>query len=274
MPKNKQESSESGSEEDSKEDSVEQSKSASASESGSDSDASSESEPETKSKRKPPTKGAAPPKTRKAAATKKKKDPNAPKRPMSAYLIFTQENRPAIKAELEKNGEKIKVTDVLKALGAKWKTLTPQDKVPYDKKAKTDKDRFEKEKKTYVPQDDSSSDSDSSDGKSKKRKGGGKAATKKKRKKDPDAPKKPMTAYLLYANDQREKIKAELAKSNPEGEKTKVTEIMKSIGARWKKETPEVKEKFDKLAASAKAQYQVQVDAYNTSKKNENDDSD
>jgi len=268
MPKKESESEEGSVE--SKEES-EHSKSEEASQSGSESEDSSESEPEEKKKvtRKPPSKTAA--KTKKTSTGgggKKKKDPNAPKRPMSAYLIFTQEARPAIKAEMEKKaGDKVKVTDVLKALGAKWKTLTDKDKEPFDKKAKIDKERFEREKKSYVPPEDSSSDSDSSDGGSKKRKAGGKAASKKKRKKDPDAPKKPMTAYLLYANEQREKIKADLAKTNVEGEKSKVTDVMKVIGAKWKKETPEAKQKYDKLAANEKVKYQALLEDYNNKKK-------
>jgi len=76
-----------------------------------------------------------------------------------------------------------------------------------------------------------------------------------------------MTAYLLYANDQREKMKAEMAKSIPEGEKTKVTDVMKNIGAKWKKEGPEVKQKYEKLAGNEKVKYQALLEDYNNKKK-------
>jgi len=35
-------------------------------------------------------------------------------------------------------------------LGEKWKELTTKDKEPYDKKAKEDKERYEREKAEYA----------------------------------------------------------------------------------------------------------------------------
>lgn len=51
--------------------------------------------------------------------TKKPKDPNAPKRPMSSFLMFASENRAAVK---EKNPEMTN-TELVRELGTLWKSV-------------------------------------------------------------------------------------------------------------------------------------------------------
>ena len=53
--------------------------------------------------------------------------------------------------------------------------------------------------------------------------------------KDPNAPKRPPSAYLIYQNAMREELKA----AHPE---FSYKEILKEIAARWGKITPEEKE--------------------------------
>lgn len=72
---------------------------------------------------------------------KKEKDPNAPKRPQTAYFLWLRDNRP----RLTKPG--MSVTDVSKAAGAEWNKLT--DKSKYEKMAAQDKVRYEKEMTAY-----------------------------------------------------------------------------------------------------------------------------
>ncbi|CAI5442248.1 unnamed protein product [Caenorhabditis angaria] len=66
---------------------------------------------------------------------KKGKDPNAPKRAMSAFFFWMQDNRERIK----KPG--MGVADVAKAAGVEWGKLT--DKSKWEKKAADDKKRYE-----------------------------------------------------------------------------------------------------------------------------------
>uniref|UniRef100_A0A915EB65 Malate dehydrogenase, mitochondrial n=1 Tax=Ditylenchus dipsaci TaxID=166011 RepID=A0A915EB65_9BILA len=73
--------------------------------------------------------------------TKKEKDPNAPKRGMSGYMLWLKENR----ARLTKPG--MGVTDVSKAAGVEWNQL--KDKSKWDKAAQEDKKRYEKEIAAY-----------------------------------------------------------------------------------------------------------------------------
>ena len=53
----------------------------------------------------------------KAAARKKKeKDPNAPKRPLTAYFVYLAEQRPIVKAENPTLGQ----IDIARIVGARW----------------------------------------------------------------------------------------------------------------------------------------------------------
>ena len=78
--------------------------------------------------------------------SRKKKDPDAPKRSLSAYMFFANENRDIVRAE----NPGISFGQVGKALGDKWKALSAEDKVPYENKAEADKKRYEKEKAEYA----------------------------------------------------------------------------------------------------------------------------
>ena len=79
--------------------------------------------------------------------TKRKvvKDPNAPKKAISAYLYFNAENRDKVK----KKNPDIKPKDIMKELGKMWKALSEKEKVKYNKMADEDKARYDNEMKTY-----------------------------------------------------------------------------------------------------------------------------
>ncbi|KAK6517817.1 Non-histone chromosomal protein 6 [Arthrobotrys conoides] len=76
---------------------------------------------------------------------KKKKDPNAPKRGLSAYMFFANEQRENVRAE----NPGIAFGQVGKVLGERWKALTTSQRKPYEDKAKADKQRYEDEKLAY-----------------------------------------------------------------------------------------------------------------------------
>ncbi|KAK5967362.1 High mobility group protein variant [Trichostrongylus colubriformis] len=71
----------------------------------------------------------------------KTKDPNAPKRAMSAFFFWMADNRERIK----KPG--MGVADVAKAAGVEWGKVT--DKSKWEKKAAEDKKRYESEMAAY-----------------------------------------------------------------------------------------------------------------------------
>ncbi|PRT55667.1 Non-histone chromosomal protein 6 [Wickerhamiella sorbophila] len=93
-----------------------------------------------------PKEESAPRARRTRAPTKgRKKDPNAPKRPMTAYMYYANEKREPTKTEFPDLG----FGDVHKKIGERWKALSADDKKPYEEKAAADKKRYEDAKAAY-----------------------------------------------------------------------------------------------------------------------------
>ncbi|KXH58218.1 HMG box protein [Colletotrichum salicis] len=72
-------------------------------------------------------------------------DPNAPKRGLSAYMFFANEQRENVREE----NPGISFGQVGKLLGERWKALNEKQRGPYEAKAATDKKRYEDEKQAY-----------------------------------------------------------------------------------------------------------------------------
>lgn len=172
---------------------------------------------------------------------KKKKHPDAPKAAMGAYMWFCQEHREKVKTDHPDMGAK----EILSELGRRWKALTDDDKVQYNEIAKEDKERYEREKEVFLKTHLSiyMDDQDSKAGKRKK--------------KDPNAPKRPRSAYILFVNDYRPKVVEE---TKDEG--IKQTEIMSRVAKLWKAATQDVKEKYYLLAQEEKDKYQEAMANY------------
>ena len=78
--------------------------------------------------------------------TKQKfKDPNAPKRPPSAFFLFCSEYRPKIKGE----HPGLSTGDIAKKLGDTWNNTAADDKQSYEKKAAKLKEKYEKDIAAY-----------------------------------------------------------------------------------------------------------------------------
>lgn len=90
-----------------------------------------------------------------------------------------------------------------KLLGEEWKKISDDDKAEFEEKAEEDKKRYKKEMEDYTPPSDDDDDDSDDDGGKKKAK---------RAKKDPNAPKKAMNAYMLYANS----VRAQIREENPD----------------------------------------------------------
>jgi len=102
---------------------------------------------------------------------KKVKDPNKPKRAISAYFYFLDNCR----KEAAKSGNKpTKIAEFTKVASEKWKKLSDTDRKPYEESAAKDKARYEEQMAAYK----------------------GKVV-------DPNKPKRPPTAYFLFLADFR-----------------------------------------------------------------------
>jgi len=86
------------------------------------------------------------PSERSSKPKKKTKLPGMPKKPMTAYFLWlNEEGRDAIKRENPGMG----VTDVAKAAGEKWKEIDEETKRKYDEKHKELKEKYEEEYKEW-----------------------------------------------------------------------------------------------------------------------------
>jgi hypothetical protein len=86
----------------------------------------------------------------KSKKTKAKKDPNAPKKPRSAYILFSSDNRADVK---EENPDMI-TTDITKEIARLWREANSDVKEEYKEKAQEDKKRYEREMEDYNPPSD------------------------------------------------------------------------------------------------------------------------
>jgi len=138
------------------------------------------------------------------------------KNPVSSYLYYCAERRPQLK-EMDPN---MLYNDVTATIHFEWKEMDTEARKKYTDLAAKDKARYKKEKDTY----------------------------KGKKEKDPNAPRRPLSEYLYYANERRPSLK----KEDPT---LSFIDATKRIAAEWKIMTPLAREKWTKLAAADNDRY-------------------
>lgn len=77
-----------------------------------------------------------------------KPDENAPERPPSAYVIFSNKVREDVRSE------KLSFTDIAKLVGDKWQKLSPAGKEPYEAQASAAKEKYNSELLAYKKTDE------------------------------------------------------------------------------------------------------------------------
>jgi hypothetical protein len=152
------------------------------------------------------------------------KDPNAPKKPLSAYFLFSQEERLKVKAE----NPDYSITEVAKELGRRWATLNPALKTSYEQRYQDARKVYDQEMNHYKPQ---------------------------KKKKDPNAPKQPLSAYFIFSTEERLKVKEENANYS-------ICEVAKELGRRWADMDPSVKQRYQARAEEERQKYDVDMASY------------
>lgn len=161
------------------------------------------------------------------------KDPNKPKRGLSAFMFFSTSRRP----QLKKQNPNLAFGAVAKKIGEEWAKMSSSAKAKYEAMSTKDKARYKKEMETYVPAPASSK-------KKKKRK-----------KKDPDAPKRPKSSYMCFATIRR----PELVKAHPNWDFGKYGKV---IGEEWRGMSASKKAKYEDAAAKDKKRYAKEMKAY------------
>lgn len=134
------------------------------------------------------------------------KDPNAPKRPLSAYMFFCNKNRELVKKELGVESTMISVT---RELGSRWREVKTNktELAKYNKLAQKDTERHRKEMEKYLNENKSN-------------------PIVQKLNKKKNTPKHSKSAYLFFCEKYRPLIRSEHLDMS-------ATDVTKELGKLW-----------------------------------------
>lgn len=116
--------------------------------------------------------------------------------------------------------------------------MTPKEKKRFEEMAEKDKARYEREMSDYIPPAGG---------------GGGGGGKGKKRTKDPNAPKRALSAFFIFCNEERPVVRAK----HPGWT---VGEVAKELGKRWEQVSD--RSRFEKMAAEEKKRYEAEMEVY------------
>jgi len=161
------------------------------------------------------------------------KDPRKPRGKMSSYAYFVQTCRQEHK---KKHPEaSVNFAEFSKKCSERWRTMSPTEKGKFEDMAKQDKVRYEREMRNYIPP----------------------KGMKKKRFKDPNAPKRPPSAFFIFCADFRPKVKSESPGLS-------IGDTAKKLGEMWNRSSAEEKQPYEKKGAKLKEKYDKDIIAYRT----------
>jgi len=160
-------------------------------------------------------------------------DPNKPKGRMSAYAYFVQTCREEHKKKHP--NEQVVFAEFSRKCADRWKTMSDKEKQRFHQLAEKDRKRYEGEMSNYKPP------------KGEKRK--------RKKAKDPNAPKRALSAFFWFCNDERPKVKEIMPEAG-------VGEVAKELGRRWNNISADLKHKYEALATKDKARYEKEMKNY------------
>ncbi|KAF7828162.1 high mobility group B protein 6-like [Senna tora] len=197
---------------------------------------------------------------------KKKNGCNEKKRPSPPYILWSKDQW----AEIKKANPEAEFKDITNMLGAKWKTISEEEKQPYEEKYLIEKEAYLR----VVAKEKRESEAMKLLEEEQKQKTAmelleqymqfkletEKECKKNKKEKDPLKPKHPVSAFILYTNDRRAAILAE--------NKT-ILEVSKITGEEWKNMTEEQKRPYEEIAKKNKEKYVQEMEAYKQKKDEE-----
>jgi len=96
------------------------------------------------------------------------KDPEAPKRHLSAFMFYCKKNRQS------KDNSQLTPQQIVATLGSEWKALNESDKKPFQELAQKDKERVSKEREEYKKKD--------------------------------TTPKRPLTPFMMFVKEKRQGV--------------------------------------------------------------------
>jgi len=164
---------------------------------------------------------------------------NGPKKPKTGYIIFSNEIREKIRADLHmETGGNYRSQDVIKRTGEIWRGLTPEEKDVFQEKGKEERQKYEDEcarlgvtpfEKPKKPGQDEVDE------------------------KDPE-PRKPKTGYIFFSGEVREKVKADLHVET--GGNYRSQDVIKRTGEIWRTMTTDQKDAYNVKGAEDRKRYE------------------
>ncbi|MED6137579.1 High mobility group B protein 6 [Stylosanthes scabra] len=184
------------------------------------------------------------------------------KRPSAPYILWCKDQW----NEIKKTNPEAEFKEISNMLGAKWKTVSAEEKKPYEDKYNAEKEAYmevmAKEKREAealkLLEDDQKQKMamelleqymqfrQETEKETKKK-------NKNKKEKDPLKPKHPLSAYIIFTNERRAALAAE---------NKSVVEVTKITGEEWKNMTEEMKRPYEEMAKKKKEQYVKEMEAY------------
>ena len=145
---------------------------------------------------------------------RQKKDVNAPKRPLSAYIIYCQEQRESLK----KKNPDMKATELTSQLGSMWKALSDEKKKQYHTKHEKERERYQREMKDYTPPQKHEEEREEKTSRRKSKKDTSSTSTR---------PKRAPSGYIIFCQDRRAEVKEENPSFGPK-------QITSRLGELWR----------------------------------------
>lgn len=184
---------------------------------------------------------------------------NAPARPLTGFLLFSNTHRPKVieelKAEAQKVGKSFDIRQVAGKITALWNELDAEKKEEVNAEAKKGKPEWEIKRQEWEKTADYKSFLEA------KRTYERKVESKKLRKNllAAGCPKKPASAYFLFTSTRREAVSAQL---KAEGQKPSLASVAKIVTAEWNALSEEKKKTFTDEAIELKRKYDLEMEEY------------
>ncbi|XP_047410762.1 high mobility group protein B2-like [Sciurus carolinensis] len=170
------------------------------------------------------------------AATTGKGDPNKPRGKTSSHAFFMQTCWEEHKKHPDSS---VNFAEFSKKCSDTWKTTSAKEKLKFEDMAKSDKAHYDREMKNSVPT----------------------KGDKKGKKKDPNALKRPPSAFL-FCSEHHPKIKSEHPGLS-------IGDTAKNLGEMWSEPSAKDKQPYEQKAAKLKEKYGKDIAAYRAKGKSE-----
>jgi len=182
----------------------------------------------------------------------KAKDFGGPKSSLTPYFLFGNAVRPDVTNEIKKEaaaaGKPFQITAVGTRIAEMWKKLPEEKKTSYEEEAKVIKAKYVEDTAVWKASPEYQKFLDAQ----RVFKRGQVVKNLKNAAMDKGMPKKPKTAYMIFADEHRGAITADL---KAKGEKVAIPVLAKVIATKWRETTTEQQQPYFDKANALRAEY-------------------